>query len=304
MRLLAELELPAEVAGWVAAAWLAEAALYLMPAFAQARRRLASLRPACLALLLTISAGVPYLLYAPAAGCFQAEGMAGLILLPGALSLWYVMLPRRPAADLGFVVLVAAVTLARIWKPIYPSPVERLPMETLGQLMWIRVGIISALVLRRAEGVGFGWMPALREWKIGLKYFLCFLPFGLGLGLATGFARWEPSLPASVAGVAVAAGTFLGMLWVVALSEEFFFRGLLQRWLGEWLASERWGWLLASLAFGLVHLPFRGFPNWRFALLAAVAGLFYGRAYREGGGIRAAMVAHALTNTVWRTLLA
>ena len=57
-----------------------------------------------------------------------------------------------------------------------------------------------------------------------------------------------------------------------------------------------------AVIFGLVHLPFRGFPNWTFASLAALAGLFYGRAYIEGRGVRAAMVTHALVNTVWRVL--
>jgi membrane protease YdiL (CAAX protease family) len=31
-----------------------------------------------------------------------------------------------------------------------------------------------------------------------------------------------------------------------------------------------------------------------------VAGWFYGRAYLKTGSIRAAMVAHALTNVTWR----
>jgi uncharacterized protein len=50
-----------------------------------------------------------------------------------------------------------------------------------------------------------------------------------------------------------------------------------------------------------VHLPFGTFPNWRFALIAAIAGWFYGRAYLKTGSIRAAMVAHALTNVTWKT---
>ena len=101
----------------------------------------------------------------------------------------------------------------------------------------------------------------------------------------------------------IAAVTFLGMLWVVALGEEFFFRGLLQQWLGKWLRSPVAGWLLASALFGLAHLPFRSFPNWRFAAIAAVAGLLYGRAYVKAGSIRAAMVTHALVNTTWRVFL-
>ena len=42
------------------------------------------------------------------------------------------------------------------------------------------------------------------------------------------------------------------------------------------------------------------FPNWRFAALAVVAGLFYGSAFRMGRGIRASMVTHALTVTTWK----
>jgi len=297
---LSEWGLTGPAAAWVAAAWLAEAALYIAPAFARLRGLLGRLPPRAVALLLTWAAAAPYLVYAPACGLFDPAALAGLLALAAALSFWYAVWPRGRPADLGFVALAAAVTLARLWKPIYPSPPGRLPMEVLGQLMWIRTGLTAALVLRRPEGVGFGWLPSWREWKIGARYFLYFLPVGSALALATGFARWEPK-PAAPA---LILGTLLGMLWVVALSEEFFFRGLLQHWLAEWLAGERRGWLLASLLFGLAHLPFRGFPNWRFALLATAAGLFYGRAYRAGRGIRAAMVAHALTNTAWRLLLA
>ena len=60
---------------------------------------------------------------------------------------------------------------------------------------------------------------------------------------------------------------------------------------------------MATLAFGLVHLPFRSFPNWRFALVATVAGFFYGRAYSLSGGIRAAMVTHALVNTTTQNVV-
>jgi membrane protease YdiL (CAAX protease family) len=58
--------------------------------------------------------------------------------------------------------------------------------------------------------------------------------------------------------------------------------------------------IAASIAFGAVHLWFRAFPNWRFALLAAVAGVFYGLAFRRARSIRASMVTHALVVTTWR----
>jgi len=96
------------------------------------------------------------------------------------------------------------------------------------------------------------------------------------------------------------AAIFLGMLWVVALGEEFFFRGLLQQWIAQWTSRPALALVVASILFGAAHLGFRGFPNWRFALAAAVAGWFYGRAYQQAGSIRASMVTHALVVTVWR----
>ena len=103
--------------------------------------------------------------------------------------------------------------------------------------------------------------------------------------------------------LAVLVGTFCGILWVVALSEEFFFRGVLQQALSRLTKSNVAGLVFASVAFGVVHLPFRHFPNWRFSILAGVAGLFYGIAYMRANSIRAAMVTHALVVTVWRVLL-
>jgi len=38
------------------------------------------------------------------------------------------------------------------------------------------------------------------------------------------------------------------------------------------------------------------------AFVAAVAGWFYGKAYLDGGGVRASAVTHALVVTVWKTL--
>jgi membrane protease YdiL (CAAX protease family) len=35
-------------------------------------------------------------------------------------------------------------------------------------------------------------------------------------------------------------------------------------------------------------------------MMAAVAGVFYGRAYLNARSVKAAMVTHALVNTAWR----
>jgi membrane protease YdiL (CAAX protease family) len=89
-------------------------------------------------------------------------------------------------------------------------------------------------------------------------------------------------------------------LWVVALAEEFFFRGLLQQWLTAWTRSEAAGLIAASLLFGSVHIFKTPFPNWKFATLAALAGICYGLAFRRARSIRASMVTHALVVTTWK----
>jgi len=94
-------------------------------------------------------------------------------------------------------------------------------------------------------------------------------------------------------------GTYFGVLWVVALGEEFFFRGFLQfvlmRRIGDVL-----GLILASVLFGVAHLAYR--PDWRYVVLASVLGLFCGMACLKARSMRASMVTHALVVTAARLL--
>jgi len=294
-----EKSVPPALAVPIIAAFLFEYPFYLLPGFVGARERLAErLMSPVLAALLAVSALAPYLIYSLGTGQFRWGALARLAVLAGAVAFWYVVRQPSPTADLAFLALLAAPVLMRFFDWVYTSPLLNLQVEVLGQLMLIRLAATAVLIFRKPEGVGFGFWPTAREWKIGLLHFAMFMPVGFALALGIGLFRFEPSLTPWWKPV----GSFVGMLWVVALSEEFLFRGLLQRWLTDWLGRPQAALLAAALLFGSVHLWFREFPNWRFALVAAVAGWFYGRAYRVAGGIRAAMVAHALTNVVARTL--
>ena len=253
-----------------------------------------------LAAVLTVAAALPYTIAALALGTFSWIALAWVLVLAGMASFWYVLLPQKPATDLVFLVFMAVIWLAKILQQQYVSPHDRLPLSTLGQLMWFRTGLFAMVSVRRSTKVGFGFWPKASEWKIGALYFALLLPVVGVLGYATEFARphlrysgWERITLLTIA-------TFFGVLWVLALAEEFFFRGLLQQWITAWTKSEWGGLIVTSLLFGTVHLWFRPFPNWRFAALAAVAGLFYGMAFRQAKSIRASMVTHALTVTTWR----
>ena len=295
------LSIPVPVAVALVVAFTIEAWLYVLPGFEAARKRAEErFRRPVLALLMTLSAALPYCVYAAPTGVFRWTSLGGILLLAAVASFWYVVLPRRPVVDLAFVALIAVVLLANPFTRFYASPVPRLPLGILGQLMWTRLAIFACLSLAHMRVEGFGFWPRRNEWAAGALHFLLFLPVAALLAWALKVVRYHPPAADWRVTAMLAVATFFGMLWVVALREEFFFRGLVQRWLGRWQKNEWAGVAFAAVLFGLGHLAFRGFPNWRFALLAAVAGLFYGRACLKTRSVRAAMVTHALVNTVWR----
>ncbi len=278
---------------WIAipviAAFLAESFFYTAAGFEGARRLATPLR-------LLASAVLPYVIYSLATGVFRWEALAVLAAIAGAAAFWYVRLPRNTISDLLFLALAVTVVVTKAFPQIYARPLPSFRIEILGTLMWIRLGITVLLAVRGVENPGFGFFPRAREWRIGFLHFLAFLPIGAVLALALGFTR--PHAP-SVAWWKI-AGVFAGMLWVVALGEEFFFRGVIQRHIAEW-RGETTALVFTSVLFGAAHLAYGPFPNWRFALVASVAGLCYGHAYSRTRSVRASMVAHALVNTVWRT---
>jgi membrane protease YdiL (CAAX protease family) len=291
---------PSAVAFAVLPAFLLEATFFLSLGLESVRSRIEKLRPGTAALLLTVSAVLPYAVAALATASFDFRAFGTILGLAAVASLWFVVFPHRSLSDVLFLALIGTVAFSRILQAQYVDPHPRLPLGVLGQLMWIRTAAFALLSVRRVKGVGFGFWPDARHWRIGALYYVAFLPAAALVAWAVKFgtphapaAGWE-RIPA------LAVGTFFGILWVVALGEEFFFRGLLQQWTGVWLGNEWIGLALTSLLFGAVHLWLRAFPDWQFAALAATAGVFYGLAFRQAKSIRASMVTHALTVTTWR----
>jgi hypothetical protein len=118
------------------------------------------------------------------------------------------------------------------------------------------------------------------------------IPLGVGLH----FIRFDPSQAHWKSLPADAISIFLLTAW----PEEFLFRGLLQNSLSRTLSSETGGWITASAVFGLAHITNNGvFPNWRYAILATVAGIFYGHAWRKTNSILTSAIVHAMVDTIW-----
>jgi membrane protease YdiL (CAAX protease family) len=293
--------IPASLAAALLPAFLIEIALYLAPGFQAARRWFERLGSTSVrAGLLTAGAAIPFVVATMDIGAFNFPKLCLLLALAGVASFWYVALKKGALADLAFLLFMAAVYMSRVFGWIYPQATPRLPLDILGHLMWIRVGIMSILSIRGFENINFGFLPSRNDWRTGVQSYLFFLPIAAIAGYALNYLHFHALAVAWWKYTALAVLTFAGMLWVVAAGEEFFFRGFLQQTLAKRLHSEIAGLIVASLLFGLAHLPFRSFPNWPMVALASILGLFCGLAVMRARSIRAAMVTHALAATTFR----
>jgi len=298
--------IPASIVCAIVPAFLAELALYLAPGFDGARKLFEQVgSKAIRAALLAASALVPYIMLSVATQTFSIRSFLLLALVAAIASFWYARGQRGAWSDVLFMVVMALVYMSKLFAQVYVRPAAHVPsLDILGKLMWIRVGLLAVLSIRGLKDTRIGFFPSSGEWRIGIEHYLYFLPVGGLAAYLLRAVRFQPmpvlwwKFPFAV------IGTFVGILWVVALAEEFFFRGFLQQLIAQGARNEALGVLVSSMAFGLVHLPFRGFPNWKWVVLTFVLGLFCGLAFAKANSVRASMVTHALVVTTWRVLFA
>ena len=289
-----------DIPGWAAwpvlAAFLVEYPFYLLPAFPELRARLSGAR---LPPFLVVSALLPYLTCYLPLGHLQWIAVARLAALALALGLWYLLLPVSTLTDIAFLILIAAVLIGKYFDVVYPLPYAGLNISVLGHIALIHMTILVLVVDRRVHETGFGFVPNWGEWRIGLLHYAGCLPVAALVALPLRAVHLTTPAP-----LWKTAGTFLAFFLVVGLFEEFLVRGVLQQWMEDWTWSRTAALWLTSGIFGLAHLWFNGgghhFPNWRWALIAAVLGWFCGHARNQAGSIRAGVVTHALVVTTWR----
>jgi membrane protease YdiL (CAAX protease family) len=129
------------------------------------------------------------------------------------------------------------------------------------------------------------------SWVRGLSIGLATAVVCLGLALALGEVAFAPKWPA------IAWLWALNNLLLVCLTEEALFRGYLQEELTRRFAELRGGEAvaiaLAAALFGLAHMA----GGLGYVLVAGLAGVGYGIAYRYGG-LQASVLAHFGLNLV------
>ena len=239
---------------------------------------------------------IPYVLVAFSSGMFRWQWCALYALLPSAISIlmWQASRidPNRRGNWRDLLVLASlglAVDL-RWFEHAWPAH-----LVIFNKILLLDAGIYGFLVLRKLDGVGFDLRLCLRDAGIGLREVAFYAPIALAIGLVLGFLHLHTSWPH----LAQFAGAFIFTFFFIAVPEELFFRGwlqnLLERRIGRYPAL-----FMTAVLFGLSHWNKRAAHfNWRYVLLAALAGIFYGRAWRQERRIGAAAITHASVDTIW-----
>jgi CAAX protease family protein len=128
---------------------------------------------------------------------------------------------------------------------------------------------------------------------------VAFALLALPLGLALNFLHPHSNEQVSWGGFIF---QFIGIYLTVAIPEELLFRGILQNLLVRSIhrgPSGLYGLLIASVVFGAAHLHHAPVPNWRYGILATLAGIFYGNAYRTRQRLCASALTHAFVDAIW-----
>jgi membrane protease YdiL (CAAX protease family) len=167
--------------------------------------------------------------------------------------------------------------------------------QALGKIVLVDVGLYGFAAIRQLTGTGFDFRPKWSDWTTGLRELALFAPVVLVLGLTLGFIHPHTNLPV----LGAAALQWVEIFFFVAVPEELFFRAWVQNLL-ERRAGRGMALLVASALFGLSHFNKRSLLfNWRYVLLATVAGIFYGQAWRERRRVPASSITHTCVDWIW-----
>lgn len=252
--------------------------------------------PRIFPILLPALLAIPYAAVAISHHMFHWQWLALYLFLPVAIA---GLLMQAAAADpeqrgtwcdlLILLILGLAVDL-RWFDSAWPDG-----LRGLGNLLLLDAGLYGFLGIRRLNGTGFDFHFRWSDVKIGFRELILFAPVVIVLGLALKFIQPHTNLPS----VGKAVLSWIGIFIFIAVLEELFFRAWLQNLL-ERRVGRTAALLIASILFGLSHFNKRSTHfNWRYVLLASIAGIFYGRAWRQERRVPASAITHTCVDWLW-----
>jgi len=238
--------------------------------------------------------GVPYVLAGNAAG--RGYGMVIYFGLPILIAL--VLLRARHFdpeqrgnwRDFAILLLLGLAVDLRWFEAAWPPH-----LTVISKLILLDCGLYGFLVIRQLTDVGFDLKIGKQDALIGLRELFFYAPIGIVLGFALGFLHLHAAIPT----LGSALGAVLVTFFFIAIPEEIYFRGWMQNLLERRFGRTASLWTTA-IVFGLSHFNKRGAHfNGPYVVLASIAGIFYGRAWRSRHRIAAAAITHSGVDTIW-----
>ena len=252
--------------------------------------------PAVVRLPFPALAAIPYFLAAHSTPNFRWLFVAVYAALPVGLVLllWRASRDdpeqRGDWRDLAVLAILALTVEFRELEPAWP-----VYLRSLNRLLLLDTGLYGFLVIRQLTNVGFNLRPRLRDLLVGLRELVFYAPIAIPLGLGLSFLHFHAVMP----GWGKFVLSWFSIFAFVALLEETYFRGWVQNLLSRRL-GRNWGLFVTAVLFGLSHFN-KGAThfNWRYVLMATIAGIFYGRAWRQEHRLVASAITHASVDTIW-----
>jgi membrane protease YdiL (CAAX protease family) len=259
--------------------------------------------PRALRLMLPVVCALPYALISASHQMFSWRWFALYATLPVAVACLLeaaALVDREQRSNWRDALVLAVLGLAvdlRWLEPAWPAG-----LAGLGKLLLVDAGLYGFVVLRRLRGTGFDLHFQWSDWKSGLRELLFFAPIVIVLGIALGFIHPHGNAPR-----VSMIGTWAYIFIFIAVPEELFFRAWTQNLLEARLThhlgpskGRKGAFIVASVLFGLSHFNKRSTHfNWTYVLLATIAGIFYGRAWRENRRVPASSITHASVDATW-----
>ena len=235
---------------------------------------------------------LPYFVFGLGTADFSWSAAARVIAFPILLAA-FLKFSNLPARMTWRDAVVLGLIVAAYFLEWFGSAWRYRALALFPKLFLADVALYCFLIIRQVDA-GYSLWPSRSAVVVGVREWAFYLPFAFLLGESTGFIHFHDLLPDWRTALGAVFGTFL----LVAIPEELFFRGILQS-----LLETRWGprsaLVLSSVLFGLSHFRHGSAFNWRYVLLASIAGIFYGRAWRAHRQIFAAIVTHTMVDVVW-----
>ncbi len=241
-----------------------------------------------------------FLAFAAELGAFSIP-LAALILaytlLPAAVA--YLARDTPPPTWMDFVII------ALLWLPLEFSVGHQfIPKQAQNSLHLAAYGVSILLALwiflqfRRLTGMKINLPRSGRDLVTLLLGFLACAPILIALGRVIGFLppfHW----PGQASATRIAS-QYLIILAATALPEEILFRGLIQNCIAQKFGTNTLTLLLAAFIFGCAHLDNgpQPLPNWRYMILATIAGIAYGKVFEKSSSIFASAGLHALVDLI------